>query len=494
MIVSRIMFAILLMAATTRAPAPSSAAATPDTGAIDRFVAAQLAAQRVPGLALAIVHNDRVVYAKGYGSAADGQPATPQTQFFIASLSKSITALAVMQLAEAGALDLDAPVRRYLPEFTLANPDHAARLTLRQLLNQVSGLSDAGFAESVLPQPANLSERVAGLRRARPVAPPGAEFHYFNPNYQVLARVVEVVSGQPFSSYLQSHIFAPLQMNDTFNADTTAAGMQRAVRLAQGHLVIFGQPVAARELHGFVSGEGGVISTAADMARFLVMQLNGGRLDGAALASPAAIAAMHTPPQQPDSHYAMGWFAQGAGKSRTIEHNGVLSTFYSEAVLLPESGYGFVLLANANGASSAFVGYSEIKRGLIALLSGATPTSAPVGVGTLSLLLGLITLIGGALALRSLLRAPGWLQRARDKPWYWLAAAIVWPLVPGIVLLALPALLVPLADRSFGHGILARSMPDVFIWLALCGTLGALNAGIRLVLLGRARSTRRVEP
>jgi len=302
------------------------------------------------------------------------------------------------------------------------------------------------------------------------------------------------VSGQPFSSYLQSHIFAPLHMNDTFNADTTAAGMQRAVRLAQGHLVIFGQPVAARELHGFVSGEGGVISTAADMARFLVMQLNGGRLDGAALASPAAIAAMHTPPQQPDSHYAMGWFAQGAGKSRTIEHNGVLSTFYSEAVLLPESGYGFVLLANANGASSAFVGYSEIKRGLIALLSGATPTSAPVGVGTLGLLLGLITLIGGALALRSLLRAPGWLQRARDKPWYWLAAAIVWPLVPGIVLLALPALLVPLADRSFGHGILARSMPDVFIWLALCGTLGALNAGIRLVLLGRARSTRRVEP
>ncbi|HEU5098656.1 MAG TPA: serine hydrolase domain-containing protein [Roseiflexaceae bacterium] len=493
MIFSRIVLAIVLVAATTPLPSSTNTVSPLDTGAIDRFLAAQLAAQRVPGLALAIVHYEDVVYLNGYGAAGDGQPVTPQTQFFIASLSKSITALAVMQLAEAGAIDLDAPVRRYLPEFTLADPDHAALITIRQLLHQVGGLADAGFPESLLPQPASLSERVAGLQHAQPVAAPGVEFHYFNPNYQLLARVVEVISGQPFSSYLQTHIFAPLQMKDTFNAGTTAEGMRRAERLAQGHLVVFGQPIAVRELDGFLSGEGGVISTAADMAHFLAAQLSDGRFRGTPLASPAAIAAMHTPPRQLDSHYAMGWFVQSEGGTRTIEHNGVLSTFYSEAVLLPESGYGFVLLANANGANSAFVGYGEIKRGLIGLLTGAAPTSGPVSVGGIGLLMGIVTLLGGGLALRSLLRVPVWARQARDQRWWRLLLGIVWLLVPGAALLALPALLVPLAGRSFGHAILARSMPDLFIWLALCGGLGALNAGIRLLLLGRAWSRRRAE-
>lgn len=101
----------------------------------------------------------------------------------------------MLQLAEAGALDLDAPVQRYLPDFTLADPSYAARLTIRQLLHQTSGLADSGFPEALLPQPTSLAGRVASLRSAQPVAPPGAEFHYFNPKYAILARIVEVVSG-----------------------------------------------------------------------------------------------------------------------------------------------------------------------------------------------------------------------------------------------------------------------------------------------------------
>jgi CubicO group peptidase (beta-lactamase class C family) len=487
--ITRILFVILLVGATVPPPNTRHAVSPLDTVAIDRFLAAQMAAQRVPGMALAVVRADEVLYLKGYGTAGDDQPVTPRTQFFIASLSKAITALAVMQLAESGALDLDAPIQRYLPEFTLADAEHAAQLTIRQLLHQVGGLADAGFPEYLLPQPASLAERVASLRSARPVAPPGAEFHYFNPNYQVLARVVEVVSGQPFANYLQTHIFTPLRMEDTFSAATAAEAMQRAERLTQGHVVVFGQPIVARELDGFLAGSGGVISTAADMAHFLAAQLNGGRFQGATLASPAAIAAMHTPPPEPDSHYAMGWFALTGDGPQTIEHNGVLSAFYGEAVLLPENGYGFVLLANANGASSAFVGYAEIKRGLIALLTGASPTTGPVSVGRIGVLMSIVTLLVGGLTLWSLLRAPIWARHARGRPWWRLVPAIVWPLVPALVLLALPWLLVPLADRAFGHAIMARSMPDVFIWLALCGGLGVLNAGARLVLLARrARS------
>jgi CubicO group peptidase (beta-lactamase class C family) len=465
-------------------PTRCSAAQPPvDGAAIDQFIAAQLAAQRVPGLALAIVRGGEVLSVKGYGTAGNGQPVTPQTQFFIASLSKSITALAVMQLVEAGAIDLDAPVQRYLPDFALADPQHAARLTMRQLLHQTSGLADAGFPEALLPQPASLAERIASMRAARPVAPPSVAFHYFNPNYQVLARVVEVVSGQPFATYLQTHIFTPLKMEDTFSAATAAGGIQRAERLAQGHLVVFGAPLAAPEMDGYLGGSGGVISTAADMAHYLVAQINGGRFQDMAVASPAAIATMHTPPRQPTSDYAMGWFVHHDAGVPVIEHNGVLSTFYSEAVLLPERGYGFVLLANANGAASAFVGFAAIKRGLIALLSGSTPLGGSINVGQIGLMMALITLIGAGLGLRRLLRLRRWAEQARSRPWWRLLPGIVWPFVPGVVLLGLPSLLVPLADRAFGYAELSRSMRDVVIWLGLTGALGAITGVARLALL-----------
>jgi CubicO group peptidase (beta-lactamase class C family) len=181
----------------------ASAAQTPLERKIDRFMTHQMATQHIPGLALAITHENQVLHIKGYGKANAHQPVTPQTQFPIASLSKSFTAIAIMQLVETGQLDLDAPVQKYLPDFTLADVKAASQITIRQLLNQSSGLSDLGFPESLLPQPATNLERVKSLHRARLVAYPGTQFHYFNPNYDVLAQVVEVVSQQSFAEYLR---------------------------------------------------------------------------------------------------------------------------------------------------------------------------------------------------------------------------------------------------------------------------------------------------
>ncbi len=181
----------------------NSVAQLPLENAIDRLINEQIATQHIPGLALAVTQGDKILYAKGYGVASSSQPVTVQTQFFIASVSKSFTAVAVMQLVEAGKINLDTPVQTYLPEFTLTDPNTAAQITIRHLLNQVSGLSDWGFPESQRPQPTTLKQRVTSLNIARPVAVPGTEFHYFNPNYAILARVVEVVSQQPFSEYLR---------------------------------------------------------------------------------------------------------------------------------------------------------------------------------------------------------------------------------------------------------------------------------------------------
>ncbi|HEY9662372.1 MAG TPA: serine hydrolase domain-containing protein [Allocoleopsis sp.] len=206
---------------------------------IDRFITHQMTTQHIPGLALAITHENQVLHVKGYGRANAHEPVTPQTQLPIASLSKSFTAVAVLQLVEAGQINLDAPVKQYLPEFTLADPKTADQITIRHLLNHTSGLSDFGFSEALLPQPTTNAERVKSLDAAHPVAAPGTEFHYFNPNYDVLARIVEVVSGQSFGEYLRSRLFTPLQMFQTFHATTMTEAQQQGDRLATGHLMAF---------------------------------------------------------------------------------------------------------------------------------------------------------------------------------------------------------------------------------------------------------------
>src|SRR5918997_7085077 len=109
---------------------------SPDFDAVDRYIGRQMAANLVPGLALAITRGDEVIYLKGYGTAGNGEPMTPRTQFYTASLSKGFTALAVMQLVEEGKVKLDEPVCTYLPGFATADRRLSDTITVRQLLNQ----------------------------------------------------------------------------------------------------------------------------------------------------------------------------------------------------------------------------------------------------------------------------------------------------------------------------------------------------------------------
>ena len=114
---------------------------SPDLTSIDAYVAARMRSARIPGVALAIVQGERIVYLRGYGRAdQSGRPVTPETPFIIGSITKSMTALAVMQLVEDGLVELDAPVQRYIPWFRLADPAASAQITVRMLIDQTSGI------------------------------------------------------------------------------------------------------------------------------------------------------------------------------------------------------------------------------------------------------------------------------------------------------------------------------------------------------------------
>jgi CubicO group peptidase (beta-lactamase class C family) len=157
----------------------------PDFTAIDAYIEGEMEADRVPGLALAIVRGDRIVHLRSFGEAGPGgHPVTPRTTFILGSMSKSFTALAIMQLAEQGKVKLDAPVQRYLPWFHVASPEASARITLRHLLNQTSGLpenaSRARGADSAL------EAHVRALSDVGLAHPPGAAYEYSSPNRTLL--------------------------------------------------------------------------------------------------------------------------------------------------------------------------------------------------------------------------------------------------------------------------------------------------------------------
>ena len=481
--------AALAVANTAAAPVAGSF----DPVVVDRFVTTQMARHGIPGLALAITHGDRILHVRGYGEARDGVPVTGQTQFRIASLSKSFTAMAVLQLVEAGQIELDVPVARYLPNFALAPPSSSARITVRQLLDHTSGLADAGFVNGLGGRQLSLADRVASLRAAHAVAPPGVAFHYFDPNYQLLARLVEVVSGEAFATYLQQHIFAPLDMRGSVSALTSALPTGSTPLLAQGHIFAYGASVALPELSGFLGGSGGVVSTASDLAHFLIAQGNHGTYLARSVLSANGVSLMQTPPVNVGSTYAMGWTASSVNGTQIIEHNGVLSTFYADAVLMQQSGYGFVLLYNAYALTASMLAFPEIKSGMVALLMGQDVANGTFTLPWLGRGFAALSALIAGMAVWSLWRLPQWKLSALSAARWKAGWGLLWPLAPALLLLALPRLLAVQTGRYFDLVILARAMPELIILLAICGASGLLNSALRAMNLYANAQTRRAQ-
>jgi len=192
-----------------------------DIAQLAAFVRQQVARHGIPGLALGIVDGEQIVHLQGYGKADQtGRAVTAQTPFLLASVSKPLTALAVMQLVENGQVALDEPVQRYLPEFQMRDASAAQQITVRQLLQHTSGLPLTACDTRIDAD--TLEQYVAELQTVELAAPVGTQYNYCSGNYNVLGRMIEVVSGQAFADYMQQHIFEPLAMQHSFTAEAEA--------------------------------------------------------------------------------------------------------------------------------------------------------------------------------------------------------------------------------------------------------------------------------
>ena len=319
--------------------------------AIDRYVTATMRSARIPGVALGIVRGERIVYLKGFGRAdPSGRPVTPQTPFLIGSITKSFTALAVMQLVDEGRVDLDAPVQRYIPWFRVADPDASSRITVRHLLTMTAGLPQIYETQVWTDQDDRALERtVRFLRTAELTGPVGGSFGYSNANYETLGLIVQTVSGMSYEDYIKLHVFAPLDMRNSFAFQDEA----RRHGMASGYRWWFGAPVAVTFPDRRAERPAGyLMASAEDMMHYLIAEMNDGRYETRSVLSPRTMALRHTAPAP--GKYGLGWEFVRANGRTLINHDGGTANSQASLFFDPDARVGVFVAANVINALDAF--------------------------------------------------------------------------------------------------------------------------------------------
>ncbi len=317
----------------------------------ERQVDARMREARVPGVAVAVVRGSDVAYAQGFGvtSVEDGAlPVTPTTVFHIWSTTKTLTATAVMRLVERSLLELDRPVREYLPWLTLPDREASARITLRMLLSHTSGLPPVigDFSSRELGGLERLCREV--VTRFPLFAPPGEIAYYSNPGIDLAGHVMEAVTGTYYPELMRELVFEPLSMERATYDPTVAM----TYPLALAHYLEDGEP---RVVHRYFENTAGypagyAKSTALDLARFASMHLNRGRCGEGQFLTPRSVEELHGVRAEtfetPGAGYGLCFHTRHYKGVRLVEGRGAASGFTCELALAPGERTAVVVLAN----------------------------------------------------------------------------------------------------------------------------------------------------
>ena len=330
------------------------------TAKIDAIVQAAMTDYPTPGFEMCIVKDDQVVYNKGFGLAnvASDRPMTPQSVSTQASISKSLTAMAVMQLVEQGKVDLDTPVTAYLPYFTMADPRYE-EITVRMLLSHLSGVPDTPYPWNVPLDPAidPLEQAVRSLSDQQLISAPGEAWNYSNWGYSVLGDIIAKVSGEPFASYMQQHLLEPMGMvNSTFVMDEVDPDLY-----VTGY--ISAEDGSAAAMEHFVDPRdvpnSGLWSNCEDMIKWARFMLNKGELNGTRILQPESIDAMWTSEAGtfwPDvvgpwygpyvGEYGLGWYVGEKAGHRLAGHAGAGDGVNTHIQFAPDNGLAVIAIDN----------------------------------------------------------------------------------------------------------------------------------------------------
>lgn len=343
---------------STPSPAPEATAEDSAFGELDAKIEAGMQSYGIPGVAVGVLAGGQE-YIKGYGvtNVDHPVPVDADTVFRIGSTTKTFTGTAMMRLVDEGTVELDAPVRRYLPDFAVADPAVGAEVTVRQLLNHTSGwlgddLQDFGRGDDAL------ARYVASMTRLPQLTPPGSVFAYNNAGLVVAGRIIEVVTGSTYEAAVQNLLLDPLELSRTRFFSDQIIGLN----IAASHTVVDGKPAVDTGFWEFprsCNPTGSLISSVRDQVRYARFHLGDGTApDGLRLLSRQAVEAMRSDPgaggtlQVELTGMGVTWMLRPSAENETIvQHGGTWSGQRSGFFLVPGRDFAMTALTNSEGGA-----------------------------------------------------------------------------------------------------------------------------------------------
>ena len=400
-------------------PCAAFAYDVPDFDTISEQLEADVKAYHIPGMAVIVVNKDDVLFAKAYGNCE-----SIDMPFIIGSMSKSFTALAIMQLVEQDKIDLDTPISDYIDvSLYLKDALDGNRITVRQLLNHTSGLGTY--------------QRFGSAK----ITDSYGKYEYANVNYGLLGKIIESVSGKSYSDYVEQHIFSPLEMEHS----SATFDNSKADGLITGYRNYFGIPIAGgsdypNDRSWSTVPAGYISSCASDMGNYLQMYLN----NGSGIISKDSLDTMFydNVPQDENNlyFYGMGWVLSYDFDEPVLNHSGLVENYTSNMFIFPESGIGIAVLVNMN---DYFVGNNLINNIIMPLFGEEMSEVSDNIYVRYHILLNLIYLLIMIIAVFPILVIRRWKKKNHTKKQI-VIDILIHGILP-IILLLLPYLLgVPL--------------------------------------------------
>jgi CubicO group peptidase (beta-lactamase class C family) len=336
----------------------------PDWAAFDRYVAQAARDWHVPGLAIAVVSGDSLVFAKGYGVVEQGKPApaTEHTRFAIGSTTKAMTSAALAMLVDEGKLRWDDKVIDYLPDLRLYDAYATRELTVRDLLTHRTGLPGTDLLWAVEENQYTMPEMIRRLRYVKPATSFRSTWSYQNVVYGIGGLLVEKISGMPWETFIRTRIFTPLGMQESEPLVSMIRGKANvAVPHAEIRDTVRTVPMRSTDA---IASAGSVYSSVSDMSRWMRFILDSGRVGDKRLITAATFRELIAPQiRAPMSEYpalelaqphlfsyALGWFVQDYHGKTVWMHTGSIDGMSAIIGLLPEQRVGVYVLANLDHA------------------------------------------------------------------------------------------------------------------------------------------------
>lgn len=360
---------------------------------IDRFIDHSMAEQRIPGVAIALIEDGKIVHSKGFGIAnGEADPVTPETPFQLASITKSFTALLMTQLHQEQKLHIDDRVVDHIPWFETSVKAASDQITIRNLLMHRSGLSTlaGNWNQNSSYRGSDATElAVKHLRNSNLVSTPGIQYEYSNANYQIASHIIETIEGKPFEEVVSERVLLPLGMKNSFVQISDHSTATPATGFPQW----FGFPIERPFTLGRMKvGDGGMVASANDLANYAIAV---SQADSRIL-SKESQQLLFSLPGDHQAGYALGWEISKFKQTKIIEHSGMNGGFMTLVGFSDTKNggpnIGFVVLSNFSSALNTLFP-TQVKYTILGSSSIPQQSKLPVIAQLLGLCIGFLVLL-----------------------------------------------------------------------------------------------------